>query len=218
MRLKNVSIGKKLGLAFAAMVAAIAVMGAVLDANVSAMSAAGRDNTRSQAILTTVLEAKFYLSRQENSYRGYLISLDAYYTERVERHRANFKARLTTLRELYAGNEAELARVDATEAAADAWFENVVVQGGALARNPATHGSATAMVGPTGTADGFIEPAENAIEAIIEEQTAAAAAAAATLENASRVSLIALAIGFGAAIAIAVLLGFALTRTIARPS
>ena len=41
-------------------------------------------------------EAKFFLARQENSYRGFLLSQNPYYIERIDKHRSNFKARLGT--------------------------------------------------------------------------------------------------------------------------
>ena len=217
MRLSDIRIGRKLGGAFAIMLAAIAIMGGVLYANVSEMRESARLNNHSEAIMAATLKAQFYLSRQENSYRGYLISLDPYYTERVDKHRGNFKARLGELRTLFAGSGPELARLDVLEKAADAWYDNVVVAGGALARNSETHRQATDMVGPTGTADGFIEPAETAIDQIMETESQNALAATERQAAAETMAIIALLAGISAAAVIAIALGITLTRTIAQP-
>jgi methyl-accepting chemotaxis protein len=217
MRLSDIRIGRKLGGAFAILVAAIAIMGVFQYASVNEMREAGRVKDRSEAIMATTQEAQFFLSRQENSYRGYLISLDPYYIERVDKHRGNFKARLAKLRDLFTGDETELSRLAKLETAADSWYDNVVVKGSRLAQSPETKSQATDMVGPTGTADGFIEPAETAIDQIMEVQAASALAAVERQTNAANRAFVVLLAGIGAAALIAIALGITLTRTIALP-
>ena len=79
MNLNNLKIGQKLAAAFALVVAAIVVMGVVVFLNVRAVDNARIANNESVRSIELVQQAQFYLGRQENSFRGFLISGDAYY-------------------------------------------------------------------------------------------------------------------------------------------
>ena len=64
------------------------------------------------------------MARQENAYRGYLLSQDPFYLERLDAHRADFKSGLGELRD--GGSDEVKGLADQTEAAADEWYKNVV--------------------------------------------------------------------------------------------
>ena len=86
--IENMPVGRKLFVAFGLVLAAIAVMGVVV---VSSLLALGRaDETRSteNALNRAAARAEFRLAKQENSYRGYLLSKDPYSIGRLDNHRS----------------------------------------------------------------------------------------------------------------------------------
>ncbi|MFN3932441.1 MAG: methyl-accepting chemotaxis protein [Brevundimonas sp.] len=211
----NLSVSRKLTVAFAAVLLAIVAMGGVIFYNLQALERAGVFRADvNQAVRDTAL-AELKVVRQENSMRGYLLSGDSYYLERLDVHRADFKKALADLKNV-PGMDAE-AEVAVVEAAADEWFEKVVVAGNALAANPETRAQAVAMVGRDGSADAYIGKVEESLEAIktINAQHIEKAVQAQT--GAARTALIALLIGLIAATMIAVSSGWMLTRALVRP-
>ena len=162
--LNNLPVGRKLMLAFAAVLLAIMAMGGVIFLQLASIDRASADRAVLNEMTRATASAEFYLARQEGSFRGFLLSGDEYYVERATAHRDRFKSFVATMRE-NAGSDLA-GEIDALGEAADAWFEHVVVQGGELARDPATRASALAMVGRSGSADRMIEPVETSIEKI----------------------------------------------------
>ena len=215
MTLNNLSIGRKLTLAFTAVFLAIGAMGITVEWNLKAVKQANEARSAANALGRQSAAAEFALARQENSYRGFLISNDAYYLERLDSHRQKFHAPLDEMRAA-AGPEA-LAHIDAAKAAGDAWYANVVQAGSRLANNPATRSQALEMVGREGSADGFIAPAEEAITALQELSATRISEARAAQERAAAIAEIVLLGGIALASLLAVLMGWLLSRAIGRP-
>ena len=217
MNLNNLKIGQKLAMAFAAVVVVIAATGTAVFLNVLDIENARQEySTASQSIRTTQ-EAQFYVARQENAYRGYLVSGDPYYIERLDSHRAIFKEKLGQLRTEGVGHPEVLELVDQVEAAADAWYVNVVEVGRELAADPATRAQAIAMVGREGVADTYITPAEDGMDALIEAEEAILTGARNHQTQAGNMANTVLIGGISLAAVIAAGLGFLMTRTIAKP-
>ncbi|HYC97558.1 CHASE3 domain-containing protein, partial [Brevundimonas sp.] len=215
MSLTNLSVSRKLAVAFSAVLLAIAAMGGVIFPNLNAIQHAGVNRANANQAMRDTALAELKLGRQENSFRGYLISGDPYYLQRLDAHRADFKKALDDLR-----NRADAdvdARANATEAAADEWFEKAVVPGGRLAANPATHAQALAMVGRDSVADEYIGKAEDAMDAIKTVNAAHLDAAIKDQKDAGRNALIALIVGLAAATLIAVGAGWVITRALVKP-
>ena len=215
MLLTNLPISRKLAFAFAAVLLAIAAMGAVVFLNLRALDAAGEARSAANRDMRTLATVELKLARQENSFRGFLISGDRYYLERLEAHRADFRAALDELRKT--GDSTMRGHVGEAEAAANDWHAKVVQAGVPLAADPATHAQAVAMVGRDGIADSYIGSAEEAVDALKARTMARLdelrAAQASTAMNA----LIALLVGLGVALLIAVGAGFVLTKGIGQP-
>ena len=215
MLLTNLPIGRKLALAFATVLLAIATMGVIIFLNLRALDAAGEARGEANKDVRTIAAIELKLARQENSFRGFLVSGDPYYLERLEAHRSDFRAGVAELR-TNATPEA-LAHLDKMEAAANDWHKNIVETGARLARDPATHAQAVAMIGRNGSADTYIGAAEEALEAAktisITELDNLRAAQVETSHHA----LIALLVGLAGALLIAVGAGWSLTRGIAGP-
>ena len=92
----DLKISRKLTLGFAAVTLTMAGMGGAMLVNLRTLDHARDEIKESRQIVAALDEAKFFMTRQENSYRGYLLSKDEYYIDRVNKHRANFKKRLDT--------------------------------------------------------------------------------------------------------------------------
>ncbi|WP_167755761.1 methyl-accepting chemotaxis protein [Vitreimonas flagellata] len=217
LNLNNLKISRKLLLGFSAVVAVIGATGGVSLLNINTMNEARSESTRGNATMQAVFDAQFRLARQENSVRGWIISQDEYYLERVESHRAKFKDALNHIRELAASEPEQLALVDEVERAADLWYDGVVPTATSLVRDPATRAQAGALVGNNGPADQLIAPAEEGIDALLAaEQTQLDQLNAESEAAANMVALILVGgLLFSALLSAAI--GMLLTRMIARP-
>ena len=74
MLFDNLKISRKLAIGFTAVTLTMAGMGGAMLVNLRALDEARIEIKESRETLTALSEAKFYLTRQENSYRGYLLS------------------------------------------------------------------------------------------------------------------------------------------------
>ena len=211
----NLPIGKKLAISFAAVLLAIGAMGATIFFNLQALSKAGEARSTANAIVRKTATIEFKMARQENSYRGFLVSGDRYYLERLDAHRADFKSGLADLRT--EGNPEADRLADVIEKGADDWFENVVTAGVALAANPATRPQAVAMIGRDGAADQYTNVVEEGIEALNTENMAALQATRDAQAAAANTALIALIVGLVAALLISCAAAWILTRGIVGP-
>jgi len=211
----NLPISRKLAVAFAAVLLAIVAMGAVIVWNLNALDAAGKVRSVANEDIRTISAVELKLARQENSFRGYLVSGDPFYLERLNAHRADFKAGIEELR---SGGSAEIRTLaDKTDAAADEWFDKVVKEGGALAANPATRAQAVAMVGRQGSADAYIGAVEDSLNAIKDIQMKALEDARAQQDATASAAGIALYVGLAAALMMAIAAGWLVSRAITAP-
>ena len=213
--INNLPVSRKLFAAFAAVFVAIASMGAMIGYSLWQLEIVDKQRSEENAINRQTSTVEFYLAKQENALRGFLLSTDNYYLERLDSHRANFKKALAEIRADVGPDRT--VHLDAADKAADAWFENIVTKGSALARNPATRAEAIAMVGPDGPADGFIAPVEEAVEALRAKNEIALQAARDEQGAATETATFSLIIGLIAAALIAAVSGFVVTGLIAKP-
>ena len=220
MSFSNLSISRKLGLAFAAVVATIVAMSAVIFWNIMRLEEATQAEAGANRAVDIISRAEFRLARQENSYRGFLLTNNEYYLERLKSHRAAFDGYLAELRASQAGHENEAAIVAGIEdltAKMNAWQREIVEEGTRLAADPINRFKAVEMVGQNGKADKLMEPVEDALTAMEENERAEAAAAAALREAATSMTETALYVGVGLAVLFSGILGYLLSRMIATP-
>jgi methyl-accepting chemotaxis protein len=168
MTFKNLAISKKLVLVFSGMLATIAAGGAGLYLTNAELQASVMRTERAQQVQTAAIDAMFRLARQENSLRGFLLSGDTFYTQRIsELHKVKFFEALKTLRELANGDQVELDRIAKVETAF-ANYEAVALNVGiALGSDPATRDQGVALVSNDGVADKAIAPVEDSLDAIV---------------------------------------------------
>ncbi|WP_161494527.1 CHASE3 domain-containing protein [Caulobacter sp. B11] len=148
---------------FAVMLATIMLMGGALYANKLSLEASVNRTETAYQSLRAADQAAFRLTRQENSLRGFLLSGDEYYVQRLEEaHKPKFLAALNDIRKLANGDEAGLARIAAVEAAYAAYRTQAIEP--AESRDPLTRPQAVELVKHDGVADKAVEPVENAID------------------------------------------------------
>ena len=213
--LNNMPVGRKMFAAFACVLAAIAAMGGVVLFQLTVLDRSQSERAVADEMLRHVQKAEFFLARQENSYRGYLISGDRYYLERAEAHRTSFAKEIEEIKDKGTAEVGPL--VITTGEKLNAWYEHVVVDGAALAANPATRAQALEMVGRDGSADGYMEPVETALAAVhttIDNEISRVESRYASALKALHWALI---LGFGIAVMIAIASGWTLTRAMLQP-
>ena len=211
----NLPVGRKLFAAFALVLAAIAVMGAVVVTSLIHLDNAGEERTSENRVNRAAATAEFYLTRQENAYRGYLLSGDAYYIQRLDAHRAKFLAALEELRAELPADRA--APVEKALEANNNWHSRIVEGGQALVREGRV-AEAEAMVGREGVADTFIAPVEEAIDELKASNATALEATRMAQEPAAQGAMFGVIGGLAAAVLIALLAGWTVTRAIVGPT
>jgi methyl-accepting chemotaxis protein len=218
MKFGDLKIPHKLMAVFAVMLTAIAVMGVTLFINQMDYEGSVDRTERAYESLRAADTAAFRLTRQENSLRGFLLSGDEYYVKRLEEaHKPKFLAALDGLRKLANGDEAELARIAAVDAAYANYRAQAIEPGESLGRDPLTRPQAVELVKHDGVADKAVEPVEDAIEAISKNAEDVLKIEAAAQKKASLETTLALVIGIGVTIAIAIGGGLLLSGGIAGP-
>ncbi|PIB90322.1 methyl-accepting chemotaxis protein [Caulobacter sp. FWC2] len=218
MSFGDLKIPHKLMAVFAVMLTTIVVMGVSLYANKVGLGHSVERTERAYEMLRQADTAAFRLTRQENSLRGFLLSGDNYYVKRLEEaHKPKFLKALDELRTLAAGDEQDLARIAAVDAAYAEYRKQAIEPGESLGADPATRPQAVELVKHDGVADKAVEPVENAIEAITKNAEAELATEAAAQKKASLESTLALAVGILITAGIAIGGGLLLTGAIAKP-
>ena len=216
--MNNLPATWKLTLAFAVVLSAIAAMGAVLAINLAVVQKADADDNHAHRVAAAASSALFTLTRQEDSLRGYIISGDPFYAQRIaEVHRPLFQARMAELERLAARDPVLLGQLDQAQSAYDIWNEWAVVRALELAGSRGTRSLAAEMVGPASPADDLIAPAERALEYIQAESQHAVEASGARKAEAMRAMGSAVALGVLFAALSAAVVGLALRRSMANP-
>ena len=211
--LNNMPIGRKMFAAFALVLTAILVMGGVVGMNLMHISHMGETRRLENKISQLTNVAEFRVAKQENAMRGFLLTNNPYYLERLETHRALFKASLEEARGLMnADRDVDAA---AAEAAGDAWFAKVVTAGTAMMRDPAQRTQAQALVAPDGIADGMIKPLEEAVDAMKSKNVAALNDAIKAQTAATSAAIMSLVVGIVTAVSLSLILGIVMSGSIA---
>ncbi len=209
MRLSNWKIGRKLAAAFAVVVALMAVVGAVSVLEFRQINLRQEQARVAGNAYDTTAMARFYLTRQENSFRGYTLTGEPYYRERLDAHRGNFEKSIAELREAAGDNPDQIAQLDKAGQAAEAWYQAVTNSASATALRPA--------VGSQGTADQMMSGAEDALEATQGLFAAQRDTARAQLSGSVNKGKIQIAGGILVLVLMSIGIAWLLTRAVAKP-
>jgi methyl-accepting chemotaxis protein len=203
---------RQLMLAWGLTLGALALMGVLLLTNLLGLKSANEALAREERLNNVLLEAEFRMARQENSYRGYLLSAEAYYVARLETHRAAFRKALDEARlEMRPEHH---ATIDQALQAAEGWHRNVALAGQALVAEGRV-AEAEQLVSLIGVSDRYIEPVEGAINSLMDVNAVALEAARHDQVVASRNAVIAVCGGLASALLMSLLIGLAMSRAMA---
>ena len=217
MFLQNIRMSRKFALSYLAVAAIIIAMNGAALWNLSNIGNSQVLQEESKAAASSALYARLALARVENSYRGYLLSGDNYYVERIDKHQGALTTHLEKLRALHGQDAEMLGMVDKAMQAMTRYRQEVIEVGKKLAADPLTLHQAVQMVRPDGVADGLMDPIEEAIDAIIETEAKDDAETNGYMHSNINTATWAIYGGLAVALAIAVGLGWLLTKLVAKP-
>lgn len=216
MRIANISISKKIVGAFAIVVIGAGCMGALVYNEMAYIERVRIENQVVDLGLQEAISARGALTRQENSLRGFIVFQDEYYAERVKSHYETYLNNLDRLRQIEAGKPAMLASIEASASSAAAWQTQIADVVLRLSRAAETMPQAIGLLRSDLSAS-FMDPSEEALDAIIADGQAASRANADYQEVAFARAWQTLAIGIALLVVAASLIGWMLSRGIATP-
>lgn len=146
--MSNLKVTHKLLLAFAILVAAVAMAGAMVGASLSSIQRITELNQHSYAYIDTLGDTSNALVEQQNATRGFVASLDPSFLEKYAKHAAEYDDAFKALETGAEGPE-EKARADAL-AAAVLVFRDETSRQIAAAGDPLTLDQARADIGTSG--------------------------------------------------------------------
>jgi signal transduction histidine kinase len=206
-------IPAKLMSVFGALVLTIAAVGFFAHAIIGGHERSVARTTEANAALLAASRVEYGLTRQENSVRGFLLSGDRYYLDRIEMvHRRGFEEALANLKQ----HDGDAARVTAIAAAYADYRARVIEPIGRL-EGEAARRAAFDLVRSDGIADRAIEPAEAAITRAVADARERIAAESAVQAQASRQLRVALLAGILIVGLLTLWSAVWLSRTIADP-
>ncbi|AQR62558.1 chemotaxis protein [Brevundimonas sp. LM2] len=216
MNFANWKIGHKLAAAFGTLVVVTACIDAFIMVELRQIESARSSLDNVQAGVSALRDAKFYLARQENSFRGYLVTGDPYYLERLDSHRVNFEKEMAEAGAAYAGDPAALAQIETAKTAATAWHTLVEDAGKAIIAGGETSAAAV-LVGNDGVADKAIGPAEDAIGALTDSALTRRDVTSLDLADSVKAASLYILLGALASVLAAGLAAWLMTGSISKP-
>ncbi|KSB88316.1 chemotaxis protein [Caulobacter vibrioides] len=209
--LSNFKVAHKLVIAFAVLVAAVAGAGALAWNGLSSIQRVTALNAESYAYRATVEKASAELVEQQNAARGFVASLDPSFVAKYDDFQAKYDEARQTLTD-GADREDQKARLAQLDQAV-AVFRTETRAQIATAKDPTQLETARVGVGKSGR----LTNVRKALKAIDDAESAELAVRIAAQDKAFTAAGLALALGGAAAVAIAVLMGWLLARSIAAP-
>jgi methyl-accepting chemotaxis protein len=195
---------------------AISAMSAAMFWNIENSKVIQQQRVLANEIREQVMRAEYRLARQENSFRGLLLTGNSHYAERLEAHRKGFEGHIQQLRQSVADAE-QVSAIDMAAAAAETWWNEVAVEGQRLIADPSQRSNVLQLVAPGGIADDFMDEAESAFETLQAGALRVIENARRDAEESARFNEYVLVIGLSGAVLLSIAIGFALSRMIATP-
>ncbi|KQT59814.1 MULTISPECIES: methyl-accepting chemotaxis protein [unclassified Aureimonas] len=216
MSFTNISLNKKLLVAFSTILAAVTVMALVIWKNVSDIQAAAGWDAHTNAVLNETSKASKAFVEQVAGLRGYTISGQSTYKDAFDKSLGDFTAAVDAMAKLTSDNPAQQDRIAKLRADGVDYKTTVADEQFALAANSATRPKANQMV-----IDGVTKPKTDAINADITAIRGAEEALLVTRRadtaNSFSTTFLVLATGALVSVLIAVAMGWLLSRSVARP-
>ncbi|MDB5429724.1 MAG: chemotaxis protein [Caulobacter sp.] len=211
MSLNDLSVSRKLTLGFACVVSVVLAMGLSVFLTLNAIHAAANDNTESRTQLAAANAVMTALVDQQSSARGYVSSGAAEFADGFKRYGSNYQSAVADLDKL-SDTPPEQERLDALKAAAAK--AQAEMQGQFDARNDPTK---VAEVQANISTTGRLTDTRQAVKAIVDTEQAQLQHREAEQVGAFRSASLVLGLGSAGCVILAMLVGWTLTRGIARP-
>jgi methyl-accepting chemotaxis protein len=209
MSLNDLNISKKVALAFAIVVAITAGMAVSVYFSVQGIRTAVANNDRVVAELEATDAVLNTLVERQNSVRGFVASLDDSFVERIDKSTKDYEAAMAELARVAPEAASEIAKVRAAAAVTIAEQDEQV----AGASNPALAAEAVASL----SSKGRLTKIREEMKAFTDAKEAELKVFAKAQTDTMNAAVVALIIGGAAAMALAALMGWILTRMIATP-
>ncbi|WP_182085040.1 methyl-accepting chemotaxis protein [Aureimonas sp. ME7] len=215
MRLPDISLGKKIMASFAIMIVGSAAMGASVYYQTSTSETVRRASIETNLQLRNAQAARVLMARQENSLRGVLLFNTPYYVERVQLHNGNLLKKLAEM-ESQETDPNRVERLRVVQNSMNGWRSEIADTVIKLAASPDTRQQGIDLVASK-RSDAFVDPAEDALDANINELLAQSDAEAQAQADKFKSGVIKMMGGVVALLLAGLLLGWLLTRSIAAP-
>lgn len=165
MTLQNMRISRKLMLAFGILLAGVLAMGGLVYERLEHIESVRTFNRQVNAGWREAMESRAALTRMENSLRGYLLTTDAVYIEKFQKHRASFDAHIAKYTEAASAIPNAMLSAEKAVVATASWQRDIVEKSISLAKEPGTLGAARQLA-LSDAAGAIIDPAEEAVDAL----------------------------------------------------
>ena len=215
-RLTNLGISAKLALAFAAMIVVIAAVGIGTYVKLGFIEQSSGWTTHTYQVLETTDAVMASMVDQETGVRGYLVSADTKFLEPYRNGRNAYDQAFAKIKQLTSDNPAQQERLDALNRSAATWRGDVAEREISLMQQPETRDQARSMM-----ASGAGKASMDAIRAKVNEIEGAERSLLATRSadetaafSSSRLITV---LGGIAAVGVALIAGWLLTRSLVRP-
>ena len=216
MRLSDVKISRKIALFYGILLLGVGVMGGIVYGKMTSIEEVRISNRSVNAGWRDAIEARAALTRMENSLRGYLLSLDPIYIEKIAKHRATFDGKISDVVKLSSHAPEAKKLAESAMGGVGNWQREVADKAVAMVADPMTVEAARSM--PTSdAASALIDPTEEAIDGLIALEQNQAEVNAQEQQAAYRVSVATLGSGVGLLFLMAIVSGLILSRGIATP-
>jgi methyl-accepting chemotaxis protein len=212
----NISIARKLMVAFAAVIAVMAVTSYMVYEKLVFIQQSAGWKTHTHVVLETLDSAMAAMVNQETGVRGYLVSGDEQFLEPYRKGREAYDAAFRQVKELTSDNPAQQARLDSMNQVATSWRGEVAEKEIALMAKPDTREQARAMES-SGAGKKSMDGTRAKITEIAGIERVLLGTRSAEQDSAFSTSYQVTIVGGLASLGVAVLMGFVLTRGIGRP-
>jgi methyl-accepting chemotaxis protein len=212
----NMPLSRKLVAAFTALIAVSALTGAITWWKTTAIQESVRWTAHTHEVLSRAGEMLTSMVNQETGIRGFLISGDQDFLAPYEGGRAAFDGAYDAIRQLTSDNAKQQARLAKLKEQVSGWQREIAQQEIALAREPSTRDRAVQMEA-SGAGKAHMDAIRATIDAVRGEEEALLAVRSAEQDAAAGQSRVAVVGGVLVAIAIACILGWVMSRTVAAP-
>ncbi|MDY8108949.1 methyl-accepting chemotaxis protein [Fulvimarina sp. 2208YS6-2-32] len=211
MRINNISIARKLAIAFLAVIVAMSAANLFVFESLQTIEENAAMNQKSFDLTLDAEQMLETMIDQQNAVRGYLLSNEEGFIATYQKAKAAFTAHAESFRQNTV-SEDQRGRVATLQSIVSNWQLKSAERQLELARDPATRNQAFALTGKLTLAEG-----RTLIDEIRAGQKALIAARVVERESAASAGNVTLALGSAIAIAIALTMGSLLFRSIAAP-